>query len=375
MAIYNAAWAIPFLPLLGALVSLGVETQRRAAQLCVFFTGLSFVVAAIVLGVRLTHATGAPFESLLTFFAMTPPEGAIFATQFQAQVGDPRRRALGELRRRDRPRDLGDPGVRASPRCAASTGFRRFFCGSSALAFCTTGFVLSPNLFDSLITWVGASASLYVLISLSWQRADVARHAMRAMVVLTAGDIALTLGVVFAWIKFGVFSSLLQAPAGQTIADPFSFNVISQGVIATLHHGVANTGPRAILVMGIVFLVAACRSQRAVSLHRLAHRRRCVGSTGCRTCRRDGRSARHLPGGAHLPGGRARAASAARAGAGRRPERRTLRGDRHRPAQHHAHRRVRGRLRAWARHSSRWAWAATAPACSSRSPRCSRRRC
>ncbi len=59
MAIYNAAWAIPLLPLLGALGSLGVESQRRAAQLCVAFTGLSFVAAAIVLGVRLTHATGA----------------------------------------------------------------------------------------------------------------------------------------------------------------------------------------------------------------------------------------------------------------------------------------------------------------------------
>ena len=256
MGIYNAAWAIPFLPLLGGLFSLGVETQRRAAQLCVFFTGLSFVAAAVVLIVRLTHATGAPFESLLTFFQMTPPESAIFATQFQGQVGihvDALSASFATAI------ILATLVIQAYGVTAmrGENGFRRFFCGSSALAFCTTGFVLSPNLFDSLITWVGASASLYVLISLSWQRADVARHAMRAMVVLTAGDIALTLGVVFAWIKFGVFSSLLQAPAGQSIADPFSFNVIAQGVISTLHHGVANTGPRAILVMGIVFLVAA----------------------------------------------------------------------------------------------------------------------
>ncbi len=256
MAIYNAAWAIPFLPLLGALLSLGVETQRRAAQLCVFFTGLSFVVAAVVLVVRLTHATAAPFDSLLTFFQMTPPEGATFATQFQAQVGiqvDALSASFAAAI------ILATLVIQAHGVTAmrGENGFRRFFCGSSVLAFCTTGFVLSPNLFDSLIMWVGASASLYVLVSLSWQRADIARHAMRAMVVLTAGDIALTLGVVFAWIKFGVFSSLLQPPAGQSIADPFSFNVIAQGVIATLHHGVASTGPRAILVMGIVFLVAA----------------------------------------------------------------------------------------------------------------------
>lgn len=256
MAIYNAAWAIPFLPLLGAMLSLGVETQRRAAQLCVFFTGLSFVVAAVVLVVRLTHATAAPFDSLLTFFQMTPPEGATFATQLQAQVGiqvDALSASFAAAI------ILATLVIQAHGVTAmrGENGFRRFFCGSSVLAFCTTGFVLSPNLFDSLIMWVGASASLYVLVSLSWQRADIARHAMRAMVVLTAGDIALTLGVVFAWIKFGVFSSLLQPPAGQSIADPFSFNVIAQGVIATLHHGVASTGPRAILVMGIVFLVAA----------------------------------------------------------------------------------------------------------------------
>ena len=107
--------------------------------------------------------------------------------------------------------------------------------------------MLSPNLFDSLIMWAGASASLYILLTLSWQRTETALRAMRAMVILTASDIALTLEVVFTWIKFGVFSSLLPAPAGQTLADPFSFSVISQGVFATLHHGVVNTGPRALV--------------------------------------------------------------------------------------------------------------------------------
>jgi NADH-quinone oxidoreductase subunit L len=256
VGIYNAAWAIPFLPLLGALVSLGIETNRRAAQLCVLFTGMSFVAAAIVLGVRITHAPGAPFVSLLTFFSMTPPEGATFATQFQAQVGVQVDALSASFAAAITFATLIIQGY-AINTMRGEHGFRRFFCASSVLAFCTTGFVLSPNLFDSLVMWVGASASLYVLLTLSWQRADTARHSMRAMVVGTAGDIALTLGVLFTWIKFGVFSSLLQAPAGQTLADPFSFNVISQGVIATLHNGVASAGPRAILVMGIVFIVAA----------------------------------------------------------------------------------------------------------------------
>jgi NADH:ubiquinone oxidoreductase subunit 5 (subunit L)/multisubunit Na+/H+ antiporter MnhA subunit len=256
LAIYNAAWAIPLLPLLGALGSLAVETQRRAAQLCVAFSGLSFAVAAIVLGVRLTHASAAPFDSLLTFFALTPPEGAVFATQFQAQVGVHVDAISASFAAAIAFATLVIQGYAVNAMRGAD-GFRRFFGASSVLGFCTTGFVLSPNLFDSLILWVAASASLYILLSLSWQRADAARRAMRAMVILTASDVALTLGVVFTWIKFGVFSSLLAAPAGQTTADPFSFDVVSQGVTATLHHAVANTGPRAVLVMGIVFLVAA----------------------------------------------------------------------------------------------------------------------
>ena len=77
------------------------------------------------------------------------------------------------------------------------------------------------------------------------------------MVVLTAGDIALTLGVVFTWIKFGVFASLLAAPSGQDLADPFSWNIIAQGVAGIGHHAVASAGPRALAVMGIVFVVAA----------------------------------------------------------------------------------------------------------------------
>jgi NADH-quinone oxidoreductase subunit L len=256
VSIYNAAWGIPLLFLLGAGLSFGVETSRRAAQACAVFTGLSFVVAAVILGVRLTHAPQAPFISLLTFFTMTPSEGTIFPTQFQAQVGI----------------QIDALSVSFAAAIAFATlmiqtyaltamrgevGFRRFFWASSILGFATTGFVLSPNLFDSLVMWIAATAAVYLLVSLAWQRAGSAVNALRVAVVLTAGDIALTLGVVFTWIKFGVFSSLLAAPAGQDIADPLSWNIISQGVIGTLHRAVASAGPRALMVMGIVFVVAA----------------------------------------------------------------------------------------------------------------------
>src|ERR1700693_774831 len=134
MGIYNAAWAIPFLPLLGALASLRVETQRRAAQICGFFSSLSFIAAAIVLGVRLTHAPGSPFVSLLTFFAMTPPEGAVFATQFQAQVGV----HVDALSASFAAAIVFATLVIQVYSCTAmrgEQGYRRFFCGSSVLAF------------------------------------------------------------------------------------------------------------------------------------------------------------------------------------------------------------------------------------------------
>jgi len=256
LAIYNAAWAIPLLPLLGALLSFGVESQRRAAQMCVVFSGLSFMVAAILLAVRATHASAGPFVSLVTFFSMLPPEGTIFTSQFQAQVGIQVDALSASFAAAIAFATLLVQAY-ALTAMRGEAGFRRFFWASSLLAVGTIGFVLSPNLFDSLIMWMGATAGLYLLVSLGWQRSDNALRAMRVMVVLTAGDIALTLGVLFSWIKFGAFSSLLAAPVGQTIADPFSFNVISQAVVSTTHGSVAGAGPRALAVMGIVFVVAA----------------------------------------------------------------------------------------------------------------------
>jgi NADH-quinone oxidoreductase subunit L len=256
LAIYNAAWAIPLLPLLGALLSFGVETQRRAAQLCVVFSGLSCMVAAILLGVRVTHASASPFIALFTFFSMLPPEGTLFTSQFQAQIGIQLDALSASFAAAIAFATLLIQAY-ALTAMRGEAGFRRFFWSSSLLAVGTTGFVLSPNLFDSLIMSMAATAGLYLLISLGWQRADTAVRAMRAMVVLIAGDIALTLGVLFSWIKFGVFSAVLPAPLGQTIADPFSFNVISQAVVSTTHGNVAGVGPRALAVMGIVFVVVA----------------------------------------------------------------------------------------------------------------------
>src|SRR5215469_5097282 len=87
MAVYNAVWAIVLLPLVGAIISFLAETQRRAAQTCFVTTVLAFLLSAIVLGARLTHALQPPFISLLPFLQLTPTENTQFASHLSFQVG------------------------------------------------------------------------------------------------------------------------------------------------------------------------------------------------------------------------------------------------------------------------------------------------
>ena len=188
-----------------------------------------------MLGVRLTHASAAPFISLLTFFSMTPPEGATFATQFIAQIGVQVDALSASFAAAIAFATLIIQAY-ALTAMRGEAGFRRFFWASSVLGFSTTAFVLSPESLR-LTDHVGRSRRRASPCSCrsrgSGRKARV--RALRIVVILTAGDVALTLGVVFTWIKFGVFSSLLAAPSGQSLADPFSCDIFSQGVIATLH--------------------------------------------------------------------------------------------------------------------------------------------
>ncbi len=256
MAVYNVAWFVVVLPLLGALTSFMAETQRRAAQVCIVVSGMTFVLAAIVLVVRLTHASGAPFTGLITFFSFSPPEGNLFATRFEPMFGVlvdslsaafaaavsfvvflVQAYALGWLR--------------------GEAGYRRFFWTSSLFSFAALGFVFSPNSFDSLFMWMAGAAAVY-LMALHWsERADAAAPARRALVVLRAGDVALLLGVLYAFIKFGVYASLQPAPAGQDINDPFSFTTIAQASAAVLHHQVSGSGPKTLAVIAALVVFAA----------------------------------------------------------------------------------------------------------------------
>jgi NADH-quinone oxidoreductase subunit L len=266
VAIYNLAWGVIILPLLGGLASFLAETQRRAALLCTAFSGVAFVMAAVVLIARLSHAPDAPFNGFLTLFAMSPPESSIFASRLEPQLG------------------VHVDALSASFAAAIAfvslvlmwyaltslrgeATYRRFFWAASLLASVTAAFVYSPNLFDSLFMLMIGSAAIYILVSHWWQRPDAAAPARRVMVLLSVADVTLLLAVAFTFLKFGVFAGLLRVPTGQTLTDPFAFTTLSQGATAVLHGVVAGAGPRTVVILGILVFFAAMVRAGQVPFH------------------------------------------------------------------------------------------------------------
>src|SRR5438132_3201800 len=229
MSIYNLAWGVVTLPLLGLLASFLAETHRRAAQICFVFTAGTAVMAAIVLGVRVTHTPAPEFNNVITFFVMNPPESSVFASRFEPFLGvhvDPMSASFGAAV------SFIACAVQGYALTAlrGEAGYRPFFLASSLLAFAGAGFVYSPDLFQSLLMWSLGSAAVYLLLLHGWRESDQATPARRSLVILTAGNLALLLALVFVFIKLGPYTAThLSAPAGQDIADPFAFNSVALG--------------------------------------------------------------------------------------------------------------------------------------------------
>ncbi|MBV8444342.1 MAG: hypothetical protein JOZ92_00340 [Candidatus Dormibacteraeota bacterium] len=255
MGIYNLAWGVVLLPLLGTLASLLAETPRRAVQVCVAFSGAGLLLAAMVLGAWLSHAYGTPFQNVLSFFGLNPPEGAVFPTRLEPFLGiyvdalsaafsfavcfvffAVQAYALTSLR--------GD------------AGYRRFAWSSSLLAFASLGLILSPNLFQSMVMWMLGTAAAYLMTLHWWQREDAAAPARRVLTALRASDLALLLATVIVFVKFGIYASSFSAPPGQDISDPFAFGVIAQSVTGVLHGLVPGAGLRTLAVLSALVLFA-----------------------------------------------------------------------------------------------------------------------
>ena len=256
MGVYYVVWALVLIPLAGAIVSFLAETPRRAAQTCFVTSVLAVLVAAVVLGERLTHAQQPSFTSLLPFFQLTPTENIQFASRFPEQIGVlvdslsvtfgfalavvvtlVQGYALSSLR--------------------SEAGLRRFFWASSVLSAALAGLVYSPNLFQTLLMWSLASAAVYVIAAFWWSRADAAAPARRAFVATYVADITLLLAVVFVFDKFGLYSSTVPAPAGQSAADPFAFDQFTRNALAVTHGQVAGAGLRTLAVLAALLIFAS----------------------------------------------------------------------------------------------------------------------
>jgi NADH-quinone oxidoreductase subunit L len=258
--ILNLTWAIVLLPLVGVGVAFLAEGPRRAAQTGIAFTGLAFAAAVVVLIYRLTHVVPA-YENTETFWDLQSTSASaadtrLFPSDFLLLWGirvDPlsvsfmasalllsltaQLYALASLR--------GD------------AGFRRFFWLAGLLTFGVLAMIASPNLFQFWLGWEVTSVALWMLAAHHWQRPGLGLLSTRTFVVLRIADLALLLGLVMTFAKFGKSVGSQPSPSGALTSDPFSFSVL-----ATQWHlghigGVAGVGARTLVVLSVLFVLAA----------------------------------------------------------------------------------------------------------------------
>ncbi|MEO8899681.1 MAG: proton-conducting transporter membrane subunit [Candidatus Dormibacter sp.] len=251
--ILNLTWAIVLLPLVGVGVAFLAESPRRAAQTGIAFTGIAFAAAVIVLFFRLTHVVPA-YENTETFWDLqstsaSAADSRLFPSDLLVLWGirvDPlsvafmastlllslaaQLHALASLR--------GD------------AGFRRFFWVAGVLTFGLLAMIASPNLFQFWLGWEVAAVAVWVLAVHHWHRAGIGLPSTRTFVVLRIADLALLLGLVMTFAKFG-------RSVGAPPTDPFSFSVLA----TQWHLGhigmVAGVGARTLVVLSVLFVLAA----------------------------------------------------------------------------------------------------------------------
>ena len=268
--ILNLTWAVVLLPLVGAAASFLAESPRRAAQICVGFTGLALATSVVVLLFRLTHAIPT-YENTLTFWDLpstsaSAADSRFFSGDFPVLFGirvDPlsaafmasalfltlvvQVHAVVSLR--------GDPA------------FRRFFWVASTLAFGMLALISSPNLFQFWLGWEVTGVAAWMLAAHHWQQPGRALAATRTFVVLRVADLALLLGLVMVFAKFALSVAKLPAPTGQTTADPLSFSVLSRQWHLGHIGAVTGVGARTLVVLAVLFVIAAVIRAAIVPFH------------------------------------------------------------------------------------------------------------
>jgi len=265
---YNLAWAVVLLPLGGFLFAFLPESPRRAAQVCITFTGAAFVLAMVVLLYRVAHVRDNPYQSMVTFWTFDPGtklQGG-FISDFHAQLGVVvdglsvvmmavvaftslviQVYATGFMRRDD--------------------GYTRHFGAMVLATFAMLGVVASPNLLQMWIFWGVLGAVAYVLVGHWWQREEAASAARRMLLVTGIGDGALLLALVFLFSKLASSVASLPAAPGQAINDPFNFFTLEKLWPAVMGGHVAGSGPRTLILLSLLLLLAAVAKSALLPLH------------------------------------------------------------------------------------------------------------
>ncbi len=267
--ILNLTWAIVLLPLVGVAASFLAETPRRAAQAGVAFTGLAFAVALVVLAFRLTHVIPV-YENTQTFWDLQ----ATSPTATSAQVLAPEFGVFWGIRV-----DAMSVAFMAAVlflslvsqlhalvSLRGNEGFRRFCWVMGLLTFGVLALVSSPNLFQFWLGWEVAGVAAWMLAAHHWQLSQTAA-ATRTFVVLRVADLVLLLGLVMTYIKFGTSVTERPATNGQLVNDVFSFTQLTPTWHLGHLGGVVGVGARTLVVLAVLFVVAALIRAAVGPLH------------------------------------------------------------------------------------------------------------
>ncbi len=264
MALFNAAWAVLLLPLLGLGLSYLAETRRGIALGAAVGSALTLLAAVVVLATSASHP-GVTHGANLAFWSysvtQTPFNAAaetVLSSTFQVGVGytvDPLSAVLACLVAVLALLNLAHLLVQLH-RDQRIGSLARTTC---LLEFSVLAVVLAPTLFQLLIG-VELAGLLAALLVAAAQGPAAGPAARRGYLVWRAGAASLILATVFVYVKFSgaianaATGSKRTVPAGSTGLD---FVALNHMWLAATHGLVTGVGGRTLTLAAVLVVVCA----------------------------------------------------------------------------------------------------------------------
>lgn len=257
---YQAAWVIVLLPLLGGLLSFVAETPRRAAHLCMAALAGSLIVALIVLGYRFAHLTtsATPDVAAVSFFSVLPQatETSIFSSTFSTDLGVWVDNLSTSFMALTCFLILVIQGM-ATAMLRGDSGYRRFFWVSSVLASAMLAMIAAPSLFQVWMTLGVMSVATLILALHRWHREESGPPAWRAFLTLLGADTILLLGLIVIVYKLGTTMGLEDAPPGFSSPPMYDFRILGPAWQQAAANTVQFTGYRSLVILCLLLVLPA----------------------------------------------------------------------------------------------------------------------